>query len=904
MATSNNQKKTDDKWVPSENCQKYMKEALKSIFKCDVSVAYSKFGVSFYINIYEIVARRMGDKFARDKFIISVIVDEVKKEQSNDCYSVIHVKTTLSKNLKGMRDMSAWIENATIEEFPSVRNSIKVFPNIRSMNAHSIYFDKPSDILNQNNAEKMMEANFAEFLENNIAENNFYSFFDVNIIGSSIRVFLRPEKFTAIEGILSYLNKISRNTTEKVKIQCPVTEDIDHGMKTIKLEETEKEKCKSCQVGIKLGQQTINLDPENPDLHNLLNTTLSNRFFDIRNKQKTKQKPSVQEKICQNFEVHLGANHHENDIKKAVKIVANREYPELYLQRIPPIFIPEVFLTKHPEMLDYDQYIIELEKQQQKEKCEKIEEKLKRVRGEYPEKVVYHYLKSCIVDEEAIVIHDHKMMKIEDLEEVALDFEKDFLILNLTKRYVFCLEVKGSCHQISLEKSKQQLDNAKTLIEKWCSELAEENDWKYFSAIYFHEERKKKDFSFCENCAKFIIFGNNFIEQFKLITGGIPAPPKQTEAKAREEFIIMAQHLIFLAAYEPVVTPMKTTEEVVKRVDRAGKLNNIIFWNKLFCFTRKQLPILIGKLPHEMLERVIFLSPASTGKTLALKSKAKQISVAGGKVLFLISSFGWECLLFFQLQHEFQGYNNIKIEWVDSMGCFMSFIKRLKNCDDTHVFVDEADIQQLKDIPQIIGAAKMCKSFWLAVTQIRHIQHSPTAGTTASKVEEKLIEVLKENQFHIVRDELNLPMRNTASIISKAYNIEKEKLSISRPMDVQIGGGDAQYGANQIGSNITYKVSILKDHIDGITPLVITDRSNEFQKFALALKRIERESQVLILIETQTVSPESCNKLTRKLPKGSFHNYNQHSQDDDGKSIQKLDCSIKIYLQVSFSNSC
>ena len=125
-----------------------MKEALKSIFKCDVSVAYSKFGVSFYINIYEIVARRMGDKFARDKFIISVIVDEVKKEQSNDCYSVIHVKTTLSKNLKGMRDMSAWIENATIEEFPSVRNSIKVFPYFISMNTHSIHFDKPSNILN------------------------------------------------------------------------------------------------------------------------------------------------------------------------------------------------------------------------------------------------------------------------------------------------------------------------------------------------------------------------------------------------------------------------------------------------------------------------------------------------------------------------------------------------------------------------------------------------------------------------------------------------------------------------------------------------------------------------------------------------------------------------------------
>jgi hypothetical protein len=475
------------------------------------------------------------------------------------------------------------------------------------------------------------------------------------------------------------------------------------------------------------------------------------------------------------------------------------------------------------------------------------------------------------------------MMKIEDLEEVALDFEKDFLILNLTKRYIFCLEVKGSCHQISLEKGKQQLDNAKTLIEKWCSELAEENGWKYFSAIYFHEERKKKDFSFCENCAKFIIFGNNFIEQFKLITGGIPAPPRKTEAKAREEFIIMAQHLIFLAAYEPVVTPMKTTEEVVKRVDKAGQLNNIIFWNRLFCFTRKQLPILLGR----MLKRVIFLSPASTGKTLILKSKAKQIAVAGGNVLFLISKCGWESLLSFQLEEEFQGYNNIKFEYVDSLtGSTITkkFIEKLTNCGDTHVFVDEVEISRLEDIQKIVEAADMCKSFWLAVTQIGNFQHSPTAN----EVEKKLIEELKENQFYIVKDQLNLPMRNTANIISKAYNIEKDKLSISKPMDVQIGGGNAQYGANHNNSSITYHVSILKDHIDGLIPLVITDKSKDFQDFSLALKRMEKETQVLILIETMTINEESCNKLTGKLPQGSFHNYHLHAQYDDGKSIQKL----------------
>ena len=202
MATSNNEQRTKDKWVPSESCQKYMKEALITTFGSDVNVAYSKFGISFYINIYEIVARTMREKFASERSIKSVEVHKVIKEQSNDYYYAICVETTLSRNTRSMKDMSAWIANATIEEFPSVRNSIKVCPSFKSMNTHSIYFDKPSDILSQSNVEKMIETNFAE--------NNLYSLLDVNIIGSSIRVFLKPENCTPIEGILSNLKTVDK----------------------------------------------------------------------------------------------------------------------------------------------------------------------------------------------------------------------------------------------------------------------------------------------------------------------------------------------------------------------------------------------------------------------------------------------------------------------------------------------------------------------------------------------------------------------------------------------------------------------------------------------------------------------------------------------------------------------
>ena len=621
------------------------------------------------------------------------------------------------------------------------------------------------------------------------------------------------------------------------------------------------------------------------------------------------------------FEVHLGANHKEVDIKKAVEKVANRDYPELNKSKISPIFIPEVFLTNYPEMLDYEKYISDLDKQVSKLKehnkhlkreidnelqntghtqkiskrkqellksikqAERLEDKWKRVRGEYPERVAYSYLKDCFKDEETIVIHGHKILKLNDLEEEALEFEKDFIILNLTKRYILCIEVKSSCHQTSLEKSKCQLDGAKNLIEKWCSELLKDNSWKYYSAIYFHETKRSKEFEFCENCAKFIIFGDTFIEQFLSITKDIIYPTKDTEAEAREEYIKMAQYFIFLAAYEPVVTPMKTTKEVTKRVDKSGEFDNIIRWNSMFCFTRKQLPIALRKMPNEMLERVIFLSPASTGKTLIKKSNAKKIAEYGGKVLFLMPCFnGWETLLSFQLKQEFQGYSNIRFENVASSVGWKGILEKLENCGDVHVFIDEAEICNEGDISGIKQAAEMCKTFWLTVTKV-----SSYKNDSANKFEKIVIEDLQKNQFHIVRDDLQVPIRNTAPIVSKAFNIKKERLSITETMNVKIAGGEAQYASSSKNSSMTYSIRILKDQIDGLAPLTITDTTPNLKDFSQALKRMEKETQVLILIETQKVSEKSIEKLIRQLPKGSFHEYHQHNQDDSGNII--LFCS-------------
>ena len=115
---------------------------------------------------------------------------------------------------------------------------------------------------------------------------------------------------------------------------------------------------------------------------------------------------------------------------------------------------------------------------------------------------------------------------------------------------------------------------------------------------------------------------------------------------AREEFKNIANYLLFLSSYEPVVTPTKITGELIKVMEKAGDVENILFWNKI-CWTPKQL----GLLTDESLIKVLFLSPPSCGKTYILKAKAKQFAQKGKNVLVLLpSKSGIETLLSFHLK--------------------------------------------------------------------------------------------------------------------------------------------------------------------------------------------------------------------------------------------------------------
>ena len=355
-------------------------------------------------------------------------------------------------------------------------------------------------------------------------------------------------------------------------------------------------------------------------------------------------------------------------------------------------------------------------------------------------------------------------MTLKDLDDIAEDFEKDFVILDLQRRFIMSLEVKASCNEDSLRSAKHQTNACKELISQWVEGiLTEENGWSFYSAVYF-QCHKPETYSFCNNCSKYLIFGEEFLEKFSVVMSEMPDPPFGTEESAREQFKAAAKLLLFLATYEPVVTPARVTDELVQIIDKAGNLENIAFWNQFFCWTPNQLSL----IRTETVEKLLLLSQPSSGKTFILKSKARKLALSGQKVLFLLPCYkNIQSLLFFQLQQEFQEFNDsIIVDNVKANGslCFFEddLMKKLDKYRDHHIIMDEVGVYDKRDMGVIKKAAKRCasKTFWLTVTYIYNQRYE----------EELRVEL---NDFYVFKDELNIPLRNTASIALTAYNIKK-----------------------------------------------------------------------------------------------------------------------------------
>ena len=90
------------------------------------------------------------------------------------------------------------------------------------------------------------------------------------------------------------------------------------------------------------------------------------------------------------------------------------------------------------------------------------------VKGEKAEKKVYEAIEKYFSNsnEEFLVLYNLMFMGLLTARDY-LPEEKDFIIINLTKRYIMPLEVKANFNLTSLKKAMKQIKNAIELINDW-----------------------------------------------------------------------------------------------------------------------------------------------------------------------------------------------------------------------------------------------------------------------------------------------------------------------------------------------------------------------------------------------------------------------------------------------------
>ena len=526
---------------------------------------------------------------------------------------------------------------------------------------------------------------------------------------------------------------------------------------------------KNCPTnGTYVGEHTINFRTTRK---------LKERFSNCNKSQddtKTGHNMTIEEKIHENLTVHLGGNCFESDIIKAIKKVIRRDWKNVEKGQIGQIFVPKILLSKNSEIIDHGKFkeiVDEIGTRTQKS-SEEIKKVIKQndIKGEDSEKKVFTALESIFkkLNEDVLVIYGLKFMMLTDQGEEEINyFEKDFIIINLTQLYVMSLEVKSSMSTNPLKKAKKQVDGSKKLlVDEWLgATFTEESGWVFLGVIAYNEKAKKYKFQFCESCQPYVIqlddcFEDNFM---KIAKNNQFTGPRGSD-KAKAEFLEAAEYMLFFAAFEPAITSsVQLTKKIANNLKKAGSAENIDVWR---CLTPNQQPLLKVKL-----QKVIFISAPSTGKTTMMTSEALYIAeTLGEKVVFVTpGTFGYnqKTLLAMSLENDFKDIGNIEVSClkrtttngIDYQNLLM-FIQTRESC---HYFIDELHLQTMDDINVLKEISQMCenKTLWI---------------TISSKSNEVLYDTLKSEfaDFYIP-DDLVYPLRNTSTISKYAYSLKDGK---------------------------------------------------------------------------------------------------------------------------------
>ena len=192
------------------------------------------------------------------------------------------------------------------------------------------------------------------------------------------------------------------------------------------------------------------------------------------------------------------------------------------------------------------------------------------VKAEKAEKKVFKAIEKYFsnINEEVVVLYSFYFMGTMGAKNLE-PREKDFILVNLTKRYIMPLEVKTTYHKEALKKALKQVGDTMKLMNEWVGgDLTEECGWQYIPVICFESRIDEVEQEFCSESIKYIIYGDELDDQVEKLLDGIPSGLQTNPGNAREEFVKVAEFLLFFASFEPVVTPFYLSQKVAENVDR------------------------------------------------------------------------------------------------------------------------------------------------------------------------------------------------------------------------------------------------------------------------------------------------------------------------------------------------
>ena len=276
------------------------------------------------------------------------------------------------------------------------------------------------------------------------------------------------------------------------------------------------------------------------------------------------------------------------------------------------------------------------------------------------ERSVYEVLKSTFTHKKfkgsVLVIQGLTFLQINPKQrQRKLDRELDFLVIHKELSCVINIEVKNYLGYWQRPKVNQQLIENHQFFEDWFGADISPK-WTWISMVYSEKALPEELSTFITNndCADYIASGRQDLKSkiLKILSRNQFNTPVS-------EFKMICKYLLFCLPTKPLPIGINQVRQMDEAIEKQGSVENIKVW----CFPT---PEQRRALTHN---KVFFIAPWGSGKTMLMVAKAIELAESGQDVLFLvfhdkmpnIEENKLISLLCIQLQLKLKSYPRIKV---------------------------------------------------------------------------------------------------------------------------------------------------------------------------------------------------------------------------------------------------